>query len=600
MITVGFIRLTNCQSTNERKKMQNLIKTNETGRSMVEMLGVLAIIGVLSVAGVAGYKAAVRKSLANNLLNQASMRATDVATKIGSGNLDALDSDSFAGNLGGGVTMSSAVKGPDGYTDYDESDEQFTLTMEGVDEELCQQMQSMAGGSRSVVREVECVNNEDGDLVAILTFNKDLSANPVASDFEDNEEGCMNSGFNWCSELSTPACKKDCCSDITLNDCQESCNSATGEIVNKEAGLECEKDGENGTCNELGECVLQSYCEKNGGVLKGTSNQFCYYSGSMTWLDAAKKCTGKKYPREADIKKYMPTYTELGCTDSSYSCEGRNLPYSTYWTSGCEDSECEEKYVSNSGYAYYIYYSSPRNSKRNEQYGAICHNIEPELSGEEDDYCTGVELIPPCQVSCDPDTGEIKNKENNTICTTSDGQTGYCVSGICEVLTCPYGTGLKSGYSGNNALADGACSCSAHNANQCTLGYYCSFNPRTYAFGEIDRGSGICTSASDGTKINGHWVSSEAMDWWTANSWCIAKGSTGSISYSTLKSEYNCDESTGTCNFDVMDSNGMTGSYWVAKEYGNNYNAWAIVRSTGGESSYRYDNFLNKKLALCE
>ncbi len=35
--------------------MQNLRKTNETGRSMLEMLGVLAIIGVLSVAGVAWF-----------------------------------------------------------------------------------------------------------------------------------------------------------------------------------------------------------------------------------------------------------------------------------------------------------------------------------------------------------------------------------------------------------------------------------------------------------------------------------------------------------------------------------------------------------------
>ena len=214
--------------------MQNLRRKNESGRSMVEMLGVLAIIGVLSVAGVAGYKAAVRKALANNLLNQASMRATDVATKIGSGNLDALDSDSFAGNLGGGVTMSSAVKGPDGYADYDESDEQFTLTMEGVDEELCQQMQSMAGGSRSVVREVECVNNADGDLVAILTFNKDLSANDktAASDFDGNKEGCESSGRKYCANDTCIPATEECpnpCADVELTDCQQ-CNSFTGEI----------------------------------------------------------------------------------------------------------------------------------------------------------------------------------------------------------------------------------------------------------------------------------------------------------------------------------------------------------------------------------
>ena len=37
----------------------------ESGRSMVEMLGVLAVIGVLSVAGVSGYTAAMKKHRAN-------------------------------------------------------------------------------------------------------------------------------------------------------------------------------------------------------------------------------------------------------------------------------------------------------------------------------------------------------------------------------------------------------------------------------------------------------------------------------------------------------------------------------------------------------
>ena len=37
--------------------MKNL--TNQSGRSMIEMLGVLAIIGVLSVGGIAGYSKAM-------------------------------------------------------------------------------------------------------------------------------------------------------------------------------------------------------------------------------------------------------------------------------------------------------------------------------------------------------------------------------------------------------------------------------------------------------------------------------------------------------------------------------------------------------------
>ena len=55
------------------KEKENKMMNNETGRSMVEMLGVLAIIGVLSVGGIAGYTMAMRKYKANEILNTASM-----------------------------------------------------------------------------------------------------------------------------------------------------------------------------------------------------------------------------------------------------------------------------------------------------------------------------------------------------------------------------------------------------------------------------------------------------------------------------------------------------------------------------------------------
>ena len=42
---------------------------NESGRSMVEMLGVLAIIGVLSVGGIAGYTMAMNKHRANEIVD---------------------------------------------------------------------------------------------------------------------------------------------------------------------------------------------------------------------------------------------------------------------------------------------------------------------------------------------------------------------------------------------------------------------------------------------------------------------------------------------------------------------------------------------------
>ena len=48
---------------------------NESGRSMVEMLGVLAIIGVLSIGGIAGYSMAMNRYRANEILDAASKYA---------------------------------------------------------------------------------------------------------------------------------------------------------------------------------------------------------------------------------------------------------------------------------------------------------------------------------------------------------------------------------------------------------------------------------------------------------------------------------------------------------------------------------------------
>ena len=45
------------------------MKKLQSGRSMVEMLGVLAIIGVLSIGGIAGYTLSMRRHRANQLLD---------------------------------------------------------------------------------------------------------------------------------------------------------------------------------------------------------------------------------------------------------------------------------------------------------------------------------------------------------------------------------------------------------------------------------------------------------------------------------------------------------------------------------------------------
>ena len=99
--------------------------TNESGRSMVEMLGVLAIVGVLSVGGIAGYTRAMRSWRANEILDAANRVAAMVETELGTSNGDKLTYSQMTGDataisrVAGGVVQeitaySMAYSGADG------------------------------------------------------------------------------------------------------------------------------------------------------------------------------------------------------------------------------------------------------------------------------------------------------------------------------------------------------------------------------------------------------------------------------------------------------------------------------------------------------
>lgn len=60
--------------------MKNFMKNEQSGRSMVEMLGVLAIIGVLSVGGISGYSKAMAKFKLTKAQDQLSMLVMNIRT----------------------------------------------------------------------------------------------------------------------------------------------------------------------------------------------------------------------------------------------------------------------------------------------------------------------------------------------------------------------------------------------------------------------------------------------------------------------------------------------------------------------------------------
>lgn len=70
-----------------RKTMTKIYNISEqSGRSMVEMLGVLAIVGVLSIGGIAGYSKAMAKYKVNKTIDQVSMLITNIRIAYGNQN----------------------------------------------------------------------------------------------------------------------------------------------------------------------------------------------------------------------------------------------------------------------------------------------------------------------------------------------------------------------------------------------------------------------------------------------------------------------------------------------------------------------------------
>lgn len=95
---------------------------NQSGRSMIETLGVLAIIGVVSIGGIAAFSQAMMKSKVNKTLQQIStissaVSSLDVATYEGLNNKTviklkaavAADNANNIENPFGGITTVSAV-----------------------------------------------------------------------------------------------------------------------------------------------------------------------------------------------------------------------------------------------------------------------------------------------------------------------------------------------------------------------------------------------------------------------------------------------------------------------------------------------------------
>ncbi|MGN0919514.1 MAG: type II secretion system protein [Alphaproteobacteria bacterium] len=219
----------------------------ESGRSMVEMLGVLAIMGVLSVGGVAMYTTAMNKHRANEILNEASKRATIVAGQL----LSNPEAKTMSLAQFGNNTVAGATFGEEATI----SDNNITLTLSDVDEAICSQMKAALGDSTIMAVD---------DICGQITFNADMSRGVDANGGNgDNNAPCTETptGCQVCmngelvdSDDKCPTdsvCVDGVCSDpLTGNGCAKNSDCEEGYFCDFKGKVNCEKGpkGKNGTC----------------------------------------------------------------------------------------------------------------------------------------------------------------------------------------------------------------------------------------------------------------------------------------------------------------------------------------------------------------
>ena len=171
---------------------------NESGRSMVEMLGVLAIIGVLSVGGIAGYTTAMRSYKANEIVNATSMLyMLGLSSNAGAGTATL----TYTGSIGGSLSALHEISYNAG-----------AISIQIDDDAVCNQVQTKLGSKATG----SCSEKTGGYYVLNVTFGGGV-VEALYDDFYGKE--CAEDG-ETCYVKGCGDCDPEYNADYTIMECQ--------------------------------------------------------------------------------------------------------------------------------------------------------------------------------------------------------------------------------------------------------------------------------------------------------------------------------------------------------------------------------------------
>ncbi len=277
----------------------------ENGRSMVEIIGVLAVMGVLSIGGVAGYRYAMDKMNANDIINEVRKRAVTASQQRILGHDINLSEYGDNGRIKGlyDVAVTNDYTGDKGF---------FALTVSNVPQRVCDEILKQdwnmpvetAVGGVVVDDDTACAEGENEMLFAF--------ANTLDSSLVPGEGGGENGDED---ESEVEPCAEG---EYRLS---------TGECIT-DPHTEC-ADGEfyNGYTDSCTACPTEGNAVENNSSLE----------------DTCEKCTGA---RSGGFEPYYCVYCPTGvtcgdqCCGEEEKCQLSSWPYTYTCVSALGENEC--------------------------------------------------------------------------------------------------------------------------------------------------------------------------------------------------------------------------------------------------------------------
>ena len=330
--------MTGKQRVNEKKKTRE----NESGRSMVEMLGVLAIMGVLAIGGIAGYRYAMDKYNANEILNEVRKRAVTASQQRILGRT--IDLSEWSNTIQGHPV--TAADNYNGDTSF------FALTVSGIEQGVCDLVikEKIPFAVEEKVGEVvvgEDTTCAEGNNDIMFAFKNTLDGEGAIGGGEEPDP-CENvtcpagtscsKGMCICSETGQEVCGTICCP------ANQMCSSDVGGCVDVSGACANNSDCETISGCEGGKCycgISASYasseasCYKSytgtcvskgdlpaGVAIEGLGTVYRSIDGDMTWWSAKNWCAAQG--------KRLISADHLGCyskTDGTTPHSGTSRGY---------------------------------------------------------------------------------------------------------------------------------------------------------------------------------------------------------------------------------------------------------------------------------